>query len=316
MGLGMNRPESGVWFPPGASVVHLPTGDRRGAQLGLTMYAASSRPILAAQWLAWAWIRTLGPSRLPGRRQPIDVPELGDISAALGYGPPRSVAIYRRRDVRGGVTFLAVWPGRAHLIKVRQDGAALESEQRLLDTVQQVRPASFRSPRPIGFGSLPDGRYWAAQDAVFTAPHRSCLELSEDLQRDLATVLASGTTASAAASSDVEPSHGDLSPWNLRRDHRGDLWLFDWEDAGVAPVGADRAYFYAAVGVLRPRAPMPDVDPRGTAYWADRLRCRLKEGHPQRPNEIMLARLETALPATHGGHDANRVAAIQKGRRG
>ncbi len=294
----MNGSEQGVWFPPGASVVLLPRSDRRCASLGITMYAASGRLILAAQWLAWLWLRALGPAHLPGRAERLDVPELSQIGAALGYGRALSVAMYRRRDVRGGMTFIATWTDRAHLVKVRAEGAGLEVEQRLLTTVQKVRPRSFRAPRPAGFGRLPDGRYWSAQEVVFTAPHRACLDLPDGFESDLAKVLQT-IDEPAAREAGSEPAHGDLSPWNLRRDHRGRLWLFDWEDAAAAPRGADRAYFEAAVGVLRPRRPMPAVDPSGASYWAARIRERLASGHPHRPNTIMLERLTRVL-ATHG----------------
>ena len=42
------------------------------------------------------------------------------------------------------------------------------------------------------------------------------------------------------------PMHGDLVPWNLREDTRGDLWLVDWEDAGWGPPLADLIRFIVA----------------------------------------------------------------------
>jgi hypothetical protein len=35
------------------------------------------------------------------------------------------------------------------------------------------------------------------------------------------------------------PMHGDFTPWNLREDRAGRLWLLDWENAAWAPRGAD-----------------------------------------------------------------------------
>jgi thiamine kinase-like enzyme len=42
------------------------------------------------------------------------------------------------------------------------------------------------------------------------------------------------------------PMHGDLVPWNLREDDRGQLWLMDWEDAGWGPPLADLMRFLVA----------------------------------------------------------------------
>lgn len=42
------------------------------------------------------------------------------------------------------------------------------------------------------------------------------------------------------------PMHGDLVPWNLREDQRGQLWLLDWEDAGWGPPFADLFRFMVA----------------------------------------------------------------------
>ena len=50
--------------------------------------------------------------------------------------------------------------------------------------------------------------------------------------------------------------HGDLVPWNLREDERGQLWLLDWEDAGWGPPFADVVRFivaYYSLGWSRPK---------------------------------------------------------------
>jgi glycosyltransferase involved in cell wall biosynthesis/thiamine kinase-like enzyme len=47
------------------------------------------------------------------------------------------------------------------------------------------------------------------------------------------------------------PMHGDLVPWNLREDERGQLWLMDWEDAGWGPPLADLFRFIVAYHSLR-----------------------------------------------------------------
>ena len=47
------------------------------------------------------------------------------------------------------------------------------------------------------------------------------------------------------------PMHGDLVPWNLREDERGQLWLLDWEDVGWGPPLADLFRFVIAFYSLK-----------------------------------------------------------------
>jgi glycosyltransferase involved in cell wall biosynthesis len=51
------------------------------------------------------------------------------------------------------------------------------------------------------------------------------------------------------------PMHGDLVPWNLREDGRGQMWLMDWEDAGWGPPLADVLRFVVAYQSLAPSSP-------------------------------------------------------------
>jgi len=279
------------------------------------MYAASSPAILCAQWIAWGLIRTVGPWAIPGSRGTIELPEIAEITEALGLGPDglSMAATYRRRDVRSGETFVATGSAGSLMIKIRQSAAALDLEQRLLAAAAEVRPTTFNVPRPRGSGSLSDGRAWSAQEMVFTAPHRACLELPDGLEDELADVLgrvdglqpAEELAAEQPVPDELTPAHGDLSPWNLRRDHHGRLWLFDWEDAELAPPGADRAYFQAAAGVIKPGQPVGRLLRPGAIFWERRLADRLAAGHPQGPNTIMRNRLRQALEADlpHGRDD-------------
>ena len=269
------------------------------------MYAASSPAILCAQWIAWGLIRTVGPWAIPGSRGTIELPEIVEITEALGlaHGGLSTAATYRRRDVRSGETFVATGSAGSLMIKIRQSAAALDLEQRMLAAAAEARPTTFSVPRPRGTGTLSDGRAWSAQEMVFTAPHRPCLQLPDGLEKELADVLgrvdglqpAEELAAGQPASGELTPAHGDLSPWNLRRDHHGRLWLFDWEDAELAPVGADRAYFEAAVGVIKPDRPVGRLLRPGATFWERRLADRLATGHPQGPNTIMRNRLLQAL---------------------
>lgn len=285
-----------VAFPPGPSGVLLPIGSRRVAALGVPLYTASKRTVLAAQWGAWALTRVFGARILPGAREDVTIEPLNELQELLG--PFADVALYRRRDgARAGWTFLA-GPrsgGAPRLVKVRSDAAGLRREQEILTTVTSAAPSLFTVPRPVGFGTLADGSGWSAQEVVFDAPHRPCLSLppgfNGELQRVLERVRADVADDADDTTGEWAPMHGDLTPWNLRRDRHGRLWLFDWEDLGLAPRGADEGYFHAALGVVRSRAPMPPVSDAVRDYWASVIRRRLAQGHPRGPNETMLARL-------------------------
>jgi len=203
-----------------------------------------------------------------------------------------SVALYRRRDaVRSGATFIATGPHTDPiLIKVRSTRGRLVQEQEILEKLAMLTPLSFSVPKAIGSGQLSDGRAWSAQEMVFTAPHFPCTKLKSQLLTDLSKALQLALPTPPADHPDWTPAHGDLTPWNLRRDHRGRIWLFDWEDAGYAPAGADGVYFHAALGLVRPHRPMPSSSNTAAQFWIERVRDRLAAGHPDQ-NNIILDRL-------------------------
>jgi aminoglycoside phosphotransferase (APT) family kinase protein len=69
------------------------------------------------------------------------------------------------------------------------------------------------------------------------------------------------------------PMHGDLTPWNLRRLDAGPMILFDWEDAGWGPPGADEVLFRAteaALGSGRKGNDERDHE-EALAFWQERL---------------------------------------------
>lgn len=286
-----------VAFPPGPAGVLLPRDDRRCAALGVTLYTASSPRALGAQWAAWFWLRLAGPRLLPGPRETITFPYLNEISHSLGLRDPGlgSAAVYRRRDkVRSGVTFVAVGSSSPPLlIKVRDRHDQLQREQHMLATIADSGVRHFHAPRPIGMGTLSDGRAWSAQEMVFATPHFPATRLNVQLLDELAEVLSDGVPRPDGVPPGWRPMHGDLTPWNLRIDHRGRRWLFDWEDAGYAPAGSDEGYFHAALGLIRRTRPMPAIPSEAAAFWIERVEQRIASGHPTE-NSIILERLRSA----------------------
>ena len=311
MGLGLTPRAhlSAVRFPPSSVGVSLPRDSRGAAAAGITMYTASKPTALAIQWLAWLWVRTAGPRLLPGPRETIDRGYYLDVLAATGLRllPDVTVACYRRRDaVRSGDTFIAHDGVSSVLVKVRDDAAALAAEQQMLEKVLSASPRTFSVPPPLGHGLLADGRGWSAQKMIFSAPHRPCLRVTADVLADLGRVLDGAVAPAPTTHPTWLPAHGDLTPWNVRLDLRGRLWIFDWEDAGLAPPGTDAAYFAAALGLIRPRRPMPRVRPEVADYLSQRIQERLEAGHPREGNQLMLDRLNNRSEAAPAEHRSRR----------
>lgn len=308
----------GVPFPPGNNGVLLPLRSRRTAARGVTLYTASKPIPQALQWSAWAAIRLLGAGVLPWHRERVVVPGLEEVAARIGRID--AVALYRRRDVvRPGATFVAhTADDTTLLVKIRPEGTDLGREQGVLRTVRATSPASFGVPEPLGLGRLADGSVWSAQQMVFGAPHRPCLRLPDGFLADLDAALLAVAAEPGLCPPGRRPgwrlAHGDLTAWNLRRDLRGRLWLFDWEDLCWAPPGADAVYFAATLGVVRRRRGMPPVAAAPAEFWSRRVERRLAEGHPAHDNRLILGRLEEGRSGPGDAPGGARAPAPRTGR--
>jgi aminoglycoside phosphotransferase (APT) family kinase protein len=87
--------------------------------------------------------------------------------------------------------------------------------------------------------------------------------------------------------------HGDLTPWNLRQLGDGRLVLFDWEEAGWGPPGADEVLYRATASVLRREPPGRLAAGEAAEFWQDRI--RRKSGRRERDEKLatsLLAVLE------------------------
>ena len=257
-------------FPrPGAGVL-LPVTDRRAAALGVTMYTASKPRVIAAQRIACTVIGLAGTRVLPGRRQLVELPcspeewtEMTRQWAAL-VGPVASFAVYRRREAsRTGLTMIGVDArGRPlGVFKVRPTGGPLVAEQRALAAVHDAAPATFRAPRDLGSGSH-GAWHWSIQETVFTRPHAPVFVPPPGIFDEIREI-AGGLVEPGPG----VPAHGDVAPWNLRRDHRGQVWLYDWENVGRFPPEADRTYLAVSARVLH-GTPLPsDLPDEAVGYW-------------------------------------------------
>lgn len=285
-------------FPPSGRGVFIPTDSRRTAALGICLYTVSRRPALVAQQLAYRLVALLGARILPGRSEQWEAPEPWDELVAQWescFGRIDSLAIHQRKHLdRVGITLLAARGGQPlAVIKVRDREAGLLSEQRALAALVEMGPRTFRSPTPLGTGAA-NGWYWSAQEAVFARPHvpvfTAPAELFDEVHAALESISPRGETTT-----NWQLCHRDLTPWNLRRDSKGVLWLFDWEDCGLAPSDSDRAYFAAAARAVR-GVPMPrDLDPKAIAYCQAEINARLNSRAGVKLPLRLLAALDEAV---------------------
>jgi hypothetical protein len=81
---------------------------------------------------------------------------------------------------------------------------------------------------------------------AFHQPAEWDLERIREVAADASRALAAVLERSSDTPSHWRPIHGDLVPWNLREDDRGQLWLLDWEDAGWGPPLADDVRYIVA----------------------------------------------------------------------
>ena len=309
-------------FPPGRLGVLLPVDDRRTAALGICLYTASKPWVVTLQKAAHLLVSVTGARALPGRTQLWQPPCSADEWQCLvvawheALGPFDGLAFYRRRQqARSGLTLLLARQGKAlALVKLRSEvEGGLDVEQAALAAVSRFRPTTFRAPRPLGQGAAGQLR-WSAQEAVFSRPHQPVIrpapELFEEVSACLRGLVPSRSLAAdqpGISESESVASHGDLTPWNLRRDRSGQTWLYDWEDVGPAPLDSDRAYFLATARALG-GAPMP-ADLRAEAV--EHCRTVVHDHDRSSPGDGPLVR--PLLLALDEADDARRQAADPPG---
>lgn len=269
---GISRHLTVKGFPWRRRGVLVPTRDRRTAALGICMFTASKPTVLAAQALSFWLVRLAGTTILPGRAQawvaPFSSDEWGHLLTEwhAHVGAFDAMALYQRRQAeRDGLTLMLTRRGVGiAVVKVRAEAAPLRREQLALAAAADARGVSFRAPGPLGFGSLGHDLHWSAQTAVFERPHRPVLEAPPGLFEDVRDVLA---RVLSDDESGAPPAHNDLTPWNLRRDHQGCVWLYDWEDWEAASSGRDEVYFLATAAALVGRRMPPGLPSPALQHW-------------------------------------------------
>lgn len=266
-------------FPPWVGHVFVPTSSTREALAGLSLYTPSRRRGLILRSSAEWMVRRFGPASLPGRAG--DAPL---ISTVEGYDEVeellhREVGIFdalavhtRRLPHRPGAALLLLRDGDPVAFAKIGPDPSIEHESRvLLKLDRSGGPLVFEAPESLGIYSIGEIRV-AVMTVLLHGSHRPVArpplaDVVADVQRALQHL-----PRPADAPGDWVPMHGDLSPWNLRADSAGRVVLFDWEEAGFGPPGADEVYYTAASAALGfPRPTVPGSANEAVRFWQTRL---------------------------------------------
>jgi Phosphotransferase enzyme family len=280
-------------FPPADSGVLLPCHDKECAALGITMYTASRPAVLLAQRAAFRVARAIGVWALRPKPAELVIDEWEELTRSWGdtLGPVQSIAMYQRKDPRGGMTMLVSRPDLPPvLVKCRRANREITVEQRMLAAMQDRDVPGIAAPRPIGAGVTQGSLSWAAQEFVFSRPHRPVFALEPAQLDALGSAIEEIVTdlgLEGSAGKGMAAAHGDLAPWNLRRDHRGQVWLIDWEDVCFAPCGADAGYLLLTAAALRGTKP-ESLSPPVVAFWTEAIERRISNGHSHPINHAIL----------------------------
>ncbi|MBL0884715.1 phosphotransferase family protein [Myceligenerans indicum] len=274
--------------------VLIPGESRRGAAAGVSLITRSRWYAVAAQWSLWGAAAAFGPRAVPGERVVWEIPAGPEIWTELRRALPAfdELAVYARPQVsRSGLAMLLLRGSRpVGFLKLRDDPAELDREERALSAFPGGRAETFRVPQVLDRGETA-GLHWLLISAMPPRPAAPARRtpvgpLLADLRRHLGGVF----DRPKGVPEHWEPMHGDLTAWNLRRNGRGLPWLIDWEDAGWAPPGAD-LFYYRASNVAAFGRPPGRASMRGTAaepvpddaevaeFWLDRLSARSATDH-------------------------------------
>lgn len=294
-------------FPPGRRGVLLPLNDRRAAAAGISMYTASKWWVLFAQKLAFWFVLIFGPRLLPGRTEFWSPPCSESEWTGLvnqwedSLGRIRAFSAYQRPQAsRKGLTFVVICENRsAVVIKLRDRSGSLVTESKALTELGRSSPKHFRVPKALDSGQFGEF-FWTAQECVFDRPHGPVFDVEDGLFDEVSLALAPMFRQSVDETllkdhGNSVPAHADLTPWNLRCDRRGHVWLFDWEDVRLAPVGSDRTYFRVTSAALTGQHLVADLPVEAINFWQDIVRNRrVKEPEDAALSQAILNLLDLA----------------------
>ncbi|MGI8760341.1 MAG: phosphotransferase [Jatrophihabitantaceae bacterium] len=305
-GLPAPYPSVGAYvrFPPRWRTVLVPARAAEATALGMTLYPASKPLPLLAQRLLWAAARASGGRALLGARETWTPPmpraefaALWEQWCHLAGETVDGLAFYQRLQAsRAALTVLLCAGNRSMLIRVRRDAASLRLEREISEAARAARTRTFHVPVLAGSGQAGPWS-WTAYAAFAQRPHAPARTAGRELTDEITELVESVLSRPVGVPAHWRGSHGDLTPWNLRRS-AGTTWLIDWEDTCWAPPGADQVYFTTVRAALRRgavvRLPWATELQEAAQYWAERVSGR----SIVRAEHSLQRRLETLLGCT------------------
>ncbi len=294
-------------YPAGWSRLGVPMAGRRAALAGIALYAPSRRRSELFRDLSMLAVAVLGPRCLPGPTStwvcPIEHDLWDELEGRISglVGPWDAIAVYGRSGGRSGFTMAVIAKGRQRaMMRVEaSEAGGVEIEARALRQLAVARPESFVYPELLEVGEMGRWSYGITAPIVMGA-HR--MAVGPDLGTICGELSAAVTPPERAATVPQHwvPSHGDLTPWNLRARRVGSPALLDWESVTWAPPGADSAlYVISSAAIGRHRRPEAiTLSSEVIGYWWEATEARIKQAtafgtEPDALNEEILRVLET-----------------------
>ncbi len=269
-------------FPPGWENIKVPLDSKAATLAGMGTYAPCLPKGIWGQRVLWALVRIGGSRALPGKSfewtPPLAADDWQSLNKAMveAVGPFDSHTVYERRRGRAGLLMLLMREGRpVGFLKARHGSADEIAHERLaLEALETTPPLSFRAPRVLGASAIADWHFVVT--AAMPAGIHSMLPaappgaIHDEIEAALQTIPKDDGTPDH-----WRPFHGDFTPWNLRRFKTGHPWLFDWEECGWAPPGADSIFYRAsAYAIGRPLDDMPFEKGEASDFWRQWVRER------------------------------------------
>jgi Phosphotransferase enzyme family len=192
--------------------------------------------------------RTAAPWEWPG----CSPSELVDELDATLPGVSILAAAAPRQRGRARLSLLGRWDGRTIVVKFGEPGDGLEVEATALAMLTDDPLPAIATPAVIATGTLSglgDVAYLATSALGLDGQRPALDEPLHVFESDLADRLRDLPRPPDCPAEWI-PTHGDLTPWNLRRTGFG-LALFDWEAAGWRPAGTDLDHYRRACAALR-----------------------------------------------------------------
>jgi hypothetical protein len=293
-------------FPPKWSHIQVPTSSSQAALAALALYSPCQPAGYAVRDTAWHAVRTMGPRALPSRRRRWDPPMDADTWRTLldrlrqELGRFDSLAVLARpQPERSGFSLLLIDGDRGRAFVRIHRGAVVQfrAQAAALDACTAAAVASFWHPSVLGSGAVGKWSYLATT-ALAPQRHVAVRDRPDAVLAEMQSAM-QGLPRAADVPIHWQPLHGDFTHWNCRRLPDRRVAVFDWEDAGWGPPGADDVLFRATAAALSGAVPAAGPD-EAVAFWARRLteRVRLRAGEQLSQETLRALQQMVVEPAT------------------